>query len=236
MSEPIKKSRKGIGGPKTPEGKKKVSLNALRHGLCANTLVLSNESIEGFDHFRRMYLESFEPVGFLELELLDEMVAYKWRLRRGWTNETAAIDYEMDRQLDQERGTVEHLDEPTRTALARRKLNEAGELQNYSRYETRLHRMYHRALNKLLELQEKRRSTGQPVVTRGCQTRSPNRHRIYQTNSNRVWPPLRPTPPYSLLNPHFSLLSRHFSLLGPTTPASTPPGPSRAAFPPACSH
>ena len=35
-------SRKGIGGPKTPEGKRRVSLNAMKHGLTAS----SNQGLE----------------------------------------------------------------------------------------------------------------------------------------------------------------------------------------------
>jgi hypothetical protein len=35
-------------GPKTPEGKAAVSMNALKHGLRARTIVLPNENIEEF--------------------------------------------------------------------------------------------------------------------------------------------------------------------------------------------
>src|SRR5689334_19210536 len=40
MSEQIDNSKKHPGGPKTPEGKRRSSLNSMRHGLTAQTIVL----------------------------------------------------------------------------------------------------------------------------------------------------------------------------------------------------
>jgi len=164
MPKPNSDSSARRGGPVTEAGKRRSSLNAQRHGLLSSALVLHNEDPAHFDHFRRMYLETFQPVGFLELELLDEMVAARWRQRRLWTLETAAVDYEMDIQREESPEDVDHLDQPTRTARAIKVLTaESSELQNYNRYESRFHRMYHRALNTLLELQDRRKRDGQPV-------------------------------------------------------------------------
>ena len=48
-------SRKGIGGPTTPEGKAKVSLNAMKHGLTA-------ESPQGLEEVAEMVGKTFEQV------------------------------------------------------------------------------------------------------------------------------------------------------------------------------
>ena len=53
------KPRKGIGGPKTAQGKKRVSLNALKHGLCA-------ESLHGLEAVADLVGKTFQ-------EVLDEM-------------------------------------------------------------------------------------------------------------------------------------------------------------------
>ena len=154
------------GGPKTPEGRKRSSLNSLRHGVLSRTLVLPNESQEEFDHFRGLYLETFQPVGFLELELVDEMVACRWRQRRGWAVESASITLEMTEQLDELREAFLQIDGATRIALAFQALdNGSPKLDLLHRYDTRLHRMYHRTLKQLLEIQEKRRRDGSPVNT-----------------------------------------------------------------------
>jgi hypothetical protein len=163
MPETLKKSRKGIGGPKTAEGKKRCSMNAIRHGLLSAAVVLANEDPDEFEHFRRSYIETFEPVGFLELEILDDMVLAKWRLRRIITTQTAAIDDEADRLRIEEQRKIAGLDEPTITHRAISNLEKASnELSNSNRYEMRYHRMYYRALSKLEQLQD-RRKAGNPV-------------------------------------------------------------------------
>ena len=55
-------SRKGIGGPKTQEGKIKVSLNALKHGLSAR----SEQAMQRVE----------EQIGCSYAEMLDKMRAY----------------------------------------------------------------------------------------------------------------------------------------------------------------
>ena len=55
-------SRKGIGAPKTPEGKRRVSINALKHGLNA-------ESQQGLQEVARMIGREFE-------DILCEMLAH----------------------------------------------------------------------------------------------------------------------------------------------------------------
>ena len=151
------------GGPKTEAGRKRSSANALRHGVLSNKMiVLQTESEEEFEMLKRGYYEALKPANFLEAELVDEMIWAKWRQRRAITSETAAIDFQMDMEADRVDRKVENIDESTRTAHAIRTLsNESGELALYSRYETRLNRMYHRALERLLEMQDRRRAEAQ---------------------------------------------------------------------------
>jgi len=79
-------------GPITEQGKKKSSLNALKHGLTAKTLVLSNEDHSIFEKLQQTYIDSFQPTNSLELELIHTMAAAEWRMRRAWTVETALAD------------------------------------------------------------------------------------------------------------------------------------------------
>jgi hypothetical protein len=156
-------NRKGKGGPKTPEGKARSSMNALRHGACSEAVLLANESAENYDKLERSYYDHWRPATFQECELLDEMIVAKWRQRRCWNTESAAIDCQMERSAEE---FLRHHnpgpDSSKEAAYAIRKLsNESNELQSLSRYETRYHRMYHRALARLIELQEKRILDGQ---------------------------------------------------------------------------
>src|SRR3979411_1772883 len=85
-------------GPKTPEGKAVSSQNALTHGMCAKALVLTNENVAHFEEVRRQYLDQLKPVGIIENDLVDELIAARWRQRRGWAVETAMIDLKQDQQ------------------------------------------------------------------------------------------------------------------------------------------
>jgi hypothetical protein len=87
-------------GPVTPEGRHNSSLNAASHGLTAKTLILRNESQAHFLEIMNAYLEYLQPSNQIEIDLISEMVAARWRLRRVWRYETAILDIEMDAQAD----------------------------------------------------------------------------------------------------------------------------------------
>ena len=134
-------------GPVTPEGKRISSQNAVRHGLLAETVLLSNESRERFEALLDSYMEKFQPRDEVEADLVEEMVVAKWRQRRLWSIEAAALDYRMDKQRKEKGNEIEKTDEPTRSALAFTGL-EAKEksMSLFLRYEGRMRRSYKRAL------------------------------------------------------------------------------------------
>jgi hypothetical protein len=164
MNKP-KSETKCAGGPKTEEGRKRSARNAVRHGVLSNKMiVLQSESTEEYEELKRDYYDSLQPANFMERELVDEMIWAKWRQRRSITSETAAIDLQMDRDAKKLEQVVPGVDDSTRTAQAIKTLtDESGELALLSRYETRLSRMYHRALDKLLALQDRRRGEAPPA-------------------------------------------------------------------------
>ena len=69
-------------GPRTPAGKIKVSMNAVKHGLTGREVVLPGEKPDEFDSFRTGLLASLDPQGDLEGALAEKIVADLWRLRR----------------------------------------------------------------------------------------------------------------------------------------------------------
>ncbi len=69
-------------GPRTPAGKARVSLNALKHGLTGRDVVLPNENPDDFDSFRADLLTCLDPQTAVEGELVKQIVADAWRLRR----------------------------------------------------------------------------------------------------------------------------------------------------------
>ena len=69
-------------GPKTSEGKATSKLNALTHGLTAKDVLLPEEDEGAFDGLCDQFESELQPVGALEVRLVDRIVAALWRLNR----------------------------------------------------------------------------------------------------------------------------------------------------------
>jgi hypothetical protein len=150
-------------GTKSPEGLQKSSMNALRHGLTSKTLVLSNESQTKFDELLDSFIRKFRPQDEVELELVTEMVAARWRLRRIWAIQTAALDLQMDKMETEVAEKFQVITEPTRLGLAFTTMaNEGRSLQLLLRYESTYRRMYNQAQRDLLRLRESAASKESP--------------------------------------------------------------------------
>lgn len=77
-------------GPRTPEGKAKTSLNALKHGLRASSLAVPVlEDPEDWEVHRKLVLRDLSPAGYLEAVLAERVAATLWRLGR-------VVRYESD--------------------------------------------------------------------------------------------------------------------------------------------
>lgn len=70
-------------GPKTPEGKENSSQNSTKHGLRAKKLViLPDESQEDYDGIEQGWRDEFEPEGYQEERLVNNLVFNDWLLMR----------------------------------------------------------------------------------------------------------------------------------------------------------
>src|SRR5918997_990634 len=69
-------------GPKTPEGKDAVRLNALRHGLRSEEILLPGEDEQALRELDEYLRAELQPTGELENLLIDRVVTAYWRLRR----------------------------------------------------------------------------------------------------------------------------------------------------------
>ena len=69
-------------GPITAVGKRAISLNALRHGLLSAAPVLPDEDEGDYAELLRGLYDELEPVGIIELALVDNIAFILWRLNR----------------------------------------------------------------------------------------------------------------------------------------------------------
>jgi len=97
---PATRPRAGIGGPQTPEGKEVVKKNALKHGLCAQEVVIQagdgQESQEDFDLLLDRLRADLQPQGVLEEIQVERIAVCYWRLCRCLRAETGETRKALD--------------------------------------------------------------------------------------------------------------------------------------------
>src|SRR5450432_502883 len=84
------------GGPKTQLGKDASKTNATRHGLTAQTIVLSVEDQSRFEAMLEAYTLELNPIGIEESDLVEEIVVGRWRQKRHWGIEASILELAME--------------------------------------------------------------------------------------------------------------------------------------------
>src|SRR6266849_3026909 len=161
-------------GPRTAAGLANSSRNSLSHGFTArNTIILEYENPEEFQQMLTEYRATYEPATAAERDLVDQMIAARWRIRRMWTIETALLDCEIVRRQAKVKKEFTHIDGAVELAQAFRSLaDDSRSLALASRYESRLYRMHDRAYTALRELQNAKRSPPPPEEKNAKRTQS----------------------------------------------------------------
>jgi hypothetical protein len=86
-------------GPKTPEGKAAVRLNANKHGLRSQEVLLPGEDKEALKELDENLRAELQPLGELENLLVDGIIAAHWRLRRLRRVEAGIFAWELYGEL-----------------------------------------------------------------------------------------------------------------------------------------
>ena len=118
-------------GPKTPEGKSAVSMNALRHGLRARTVVLPGEDPTEFHQLCDDLQVEWHPQSRTEQFYVEQMAVSQWKLTR-----MEVVEVNIFKDTD------------AKSQLSR--------LDQLWRAECRLERSYSRAQRELQRLQKSR--------------------------------------------------------------------------------
>jgi hypothetical protein len=88
-------------GPKTPEGKAAIRLNALRHGMRARSILLPGENPEERDRLCADLEHEWRPQNRTEQLLVEQMAVAQWKLARLEVGERSIYMQDMaaERQL-----------------------------------------------------------------------------------------------------------------------------------------
>ena len=72
-------------GPSSEEGKQQSRLNAVRHGLTAETVIGALEDAEDYKAFEAAIIADYDAESAVERELVLRLASLLWRLRRATT-------------------------------------------------------------------------------------------------------------------------------------------------------
>jgi hypothetical protein len=100
--EANKRNAQKSSGPKTAEGKERVRLNALKHGLTATTVVLPHEDAEAYQKRLETWTRELAPRGDVGHYLTERAVRLSWQLDRADGHERARLAERVNR-LSRER-------------------------------------------------------------------------------------------------------------------------------------
>jgi hypothetical protein len=149
-------------GPRTPEGKAKSSLNAVKTGLTGRTVLLPTDDVEVYQQHVARYSETYKPEGDREKELTQSLADIQWRLNRIPVLEMgiyAMGHREFATQFESEDPSLRKALIETQTFLAYQR-----QLNNLSIQESRLRRQYDKDLAELIRLQQDRAKKKQALA------------------------------------------------------------------------
>jgi len=135
-SERVSSDTTGPTGPRTPAGKLRSSINAIRHGLRAAKTenAVPPEMRRTYEKLRAQYLDEYRPSGATESTLLDMVILAAWQLYRIREMELFA-PIELASPLSN---------------------SSFGKSDRLARYRAGYERMFHTNLNQLNQIQQER--------------------------------------------------------------------------------
>src|SRR5579862_443673 len=87
-------------GPKTKSGKQRSSLNALRHGLTGQIIVLPSDDLEAYQRHVQSFINHYQPDGPTESQLVQSLADTAWRQNRAAALETNLLTLGIVSQPD----------------------------------------------------------------------------------------------------------------------------------------
>jgi len=143
-------------GPRTEAGKQRSSLNATRHGLTGQTIVLPSDDLDVYQQRLQRFFADYQPQGETEKQLVQTLADAAWRMNRIAALENNLFTLGLTEQ--QELIDTDHPQVRTALATAKSYREQDRVLANLGLYEMRLARLFEKTLKQLREIQAGRRS------------------------------------------------------------------------------
>ena len=168
-------------GAHTDQARQASALNAVTHGLTAQTVIIQNESEDEFEVELQSYLDHFRPQDIPEERLVRQLAAVGWRLARYAGVESGLLDNKMDEQTKWRDEKHKNISDRERVALAFESLADDGNsLALVMRYQARLQHDFQKILKSLYQMR----------ATRTAEVKLPNgANPIFEHASDEESPP-----------------------------------------------
>jgi hypothetical protein len=153
QSEINRANAKHSTGPKTKAGKQRCSLNALRHGLTGQIVVMPTEDLDAYQAHLKSFTDEYHPVGATEAHLVQALADTSWRLNR-----VAALESNLlSLGISTHSGTISPQPIQEALSIAASLESQSKALSNLSMHSQRLSRQFERTVIQLRELQKIRK-------------------------------------------------------------------------------
>lgn len=158
----MENNQQNKSGPKTPEGKAISKLNALKHGILSQEVLIEGEDNSMLESLIEALMAEFKPVGPIEEVLVDRIISSLWRLRRSVNAEKNTMEYVkndgfvfagLDGVFDEKQGDRSRI---------KNMITHEG-VETILRYETTIERSLLKALHELERIQAKRNGKDVPL-------------------------------------------------------------------------
>lgn len=143
-------------GPRTEDGKRRSSLNTLRHGLTGQTIVLPSEDLAAYERHTRRFTDDLQPKGAIEDQLVQSLADAAWRLNRVAALENNVLALGAIRH--DPAITTHHPEANDAIAIAQNLHQHNRTLATLSMHGQRLSRQVHQTFRLLREIQAERRA------------------------------------------------------------------------------
>jgi hypothetical protein len=143
-------------GPKTEAGKRQSSLNALRHGLTGQIVVMPHEDLEAYQRHLKLYKDEYNPEGVTEADLVQALADTAWRLNRVAALETNLLTLGIANQVSPITDAPSEVQDAMAIVAALESQSKA--LSTLSMHSQRLSRQFERTVAQLRDLQKTRQT------------------------------------------------------------------------------
>jgi len=154
-------------GPRTEEGKAKVSLNAVKTGLTGRTVLLSSEEAVPYQALILEFEKALQPVGVEERALVQSILDCRWRLDRILGLEMALVTLIRNEWIARD----PKYNNPVTAILTEMEIRRKHEkeFRNLQIQENRLARRREKEMAELLRLQKERKAQEAEALAQAAQ-------------------------------------------------------------------